>query len=221
MTSRPVAADRPGKSPGELQTIYDDAAATFERFDRLGHLLVGRYRRRLFGRASGRVLDVACGTGANFRYLPADCEVVGVDLSPAMLAAADREAARRGRDVTLQRADATSLPFSDDSFDFVVSSLSTCTFPDPVAVLREMARVCAPDGYVLLLEHGRSSVGPIAALQDRFADHHFESMGCRWNQEPVDVVRAAGLDVRAHERDLLGVLTSMVVAPDDAAGRVE
>ncbi len=207
--------ERPGKSVGELQTIYDDAASCFERFDPLQHRLFGRYRRRLFERARGRVLDVACGTGANFRYLPDDCEVVGVDLSPKMLAAARREAASLDREVTLQRADATALPYPDDSFETVVSSLSTCTFPDPVAVLREMARVCAPDGYLLLLEHGRSSVGPIAALQDRFAPRHFDSMGCRWNQRPADLVREAGLDLRASERDLLGILTTMIVAPAD------
>lgn len=204
---------RPGKSLEELQTIYDDAAPRFERFDRLLNRLFGRYRRRLFGRARGRVLDVACGTGANFRYLPADCEVVGVDLSAEMLAAADRTAEALDREVTLQRADATALPFPDESFDTVVSSLSTCTFPDPVAALREAARVCAPDGYLLLLEHGRSSLGPIAGLQDRLAPRHFESMGCRWNQRPADLVAEAGLDLRACERDLLGVLTSMVVAP--------
>jgi ubiquinone/menaquinone biosynthesis C-methylase UbiE len=209
---------RPGKSPDELRTIYDDAASRFERFDWFGHRLVGGYRRRLFERARGRVLDVACGTGANFRYVPPECDLVGVDLSEEMLDAAAREAERVERDVTLQQADATELPFPDDSFETVISSLSTCTFPDPVAVLREMGRVCAPDGRILLLEHGRSSVGPIAGVQDRLAPRHFDSMGCRWNQEPASLVEEAGLRIGAIERDLLGVLTSMVVVPGAVDG---
>lgn len=204
--------DRPGKSPGELAAIYDDAAARFERFDRLQDVLLGRYRRRVFGPAAGRVLDVACGTGANFRYL-GDVDLVGVDLSPAMLAGARRTADRLGRPATLLRADAARLPFPEDSFDSVVSALSTCTFPDPVAALREMARVCRPGGSIRLLEHGRSAVGPLATLQDRFADRHFESMGCRWNQRPAALVEAAGLRPREHWRSALGVLTGMVVDP--------
>jgi ubiquinone/menaquinone biosynthesis C-methylase UbiE len=209
--SRP-GGDRPGKSPEELAAIYDDAAARFERFDRLQGVLLGRYRRRVFGPAAGRVLDVACGTGANFRYL-GDVDVVGVDLSPAMLAGARRTADRLGRSATLLRADAARLPFPDDSFDSVVSALSTCTFPDPVAALREMARVCRPGGSIRLLEHGRSAVGPLAALQDRFADRHFESMGCRWNQRPAALVEAAGLRPRERWRSALGVLTGVVADP--------
>lgn len=214
--SRPPDADRPAKSLAELRAIYDDAAPRFESFDRLQHALLGRYRRRLFATAAGRVLDVACGTGANFRYL-GDVDLVGLDLSPAMLAGARRTADRLGRSPTLVRGDAARLPFPDDSFDGVVSSLSTCTFPDPVAALREMARVCRPDGSIRLLEHGRSSVRPIAALQDRFADRHFESMGCRWNQRPAALVDAAGLPIREHRRSLLGVLTALVVDPVERA----
>jgi ubiquinone/menaquinone biosynthesis C-methylase UbiE len=59
-------------------------------------------------------------------------------------------------DVSFLLADAESLPFSDSTFDVVVSSLSTCTFSDPVIALQEMGRVCGPKGQVLLLEHGRS-----------------------------------------------------------------
>ena len=53
--------------------------------------------------------------------------------------------------------DAEHLAFKDGSFDTVVSTLGTCTFPDPVEALREMRRVCRPGGTVLLLEHGRSN----------------------------------------------------------------
>jgi len=205
--------DRPAKSPDELQFIYADAAETFERFDALEQRLLGRYRARLFARAQGDVLDVACGTGSNFRHLPEGCSVVGVDLSTAMLAGARREAASLGRPVTLAHADAGCFPFADDSFDTVVSALSTCTFPDPVAALREMARVCKPAGRVLLFEHGRSSVGPLAWGQDRLAPWHFEDMGCRWNQDPEGIVREAGLEVRRADRHVAGVLTSIVAGP--------
>ncbi|NIN33964.1 MAG: methyltransferase domain-containing protein, partial [Gammaproteobacteria bacterium] len=95
--------------------------------------------------------------------------------------------------VDLHVMDAESLTFADNSFDTVVSALSTCTFPDPIAALREMNRVCKPTGQILLVEHGRSSLRPLAHYQDRNAHAHYEkSAGCRWNQEPDQLVMAAG-----------------------------
>ena len=204
---------RPSKSADEIREIYADMAPRFARFEPFDRLVTGRYRERLFSHASGRVLDVACGTGVNFPYLPDDVDLVGIDLSEAMLARARERIAELGLDGEVRQADAADLPFEDDRFDTVISSLSTCTFPEPIAVLREMDRVCDPDGRILLLEHGRSSVGPIARFQDWWAPRHFETHGCRWNQEPADVVAEAGLEPMAVDRAMLGVLTSMVVRP--------
>ena len=197
----------------ELRDIYADQVAQFDRFEFVDRLTIGRYRRRLFSRATGRVLDVACGTGVNFPYLPDGVELVGVDLSPEMAARARERAAELGLDADVREGDAADLPFDDDSFDAVISSLSTCTFPQPIATLQEMDRVCSPDGRILLLEHGRSSLGPVARFQDWWAPRHFEKHGCRWNQEPADVVAEAGLEAVEVRRVLLGILTTMVVRP--------
>ena len=62
--------------------------------------------------------------------------------------------------------DGGALPYDDDSFDVVISAMSSCTFPDHAAAFREMERVGRPGGRILLLEHGRSSVGWIARHQD-------------------------------------------------------
>jgi len=205
--------ERPAKRPEEIEAVYEDMAPRFARFEPLDRLFTGRYREQLFFRASGRVLDVACGTGINFRYLPEDVELVGLDLSEPMLERAREQAAELGRDADLRRADATELPFDDDSFDTVISSLSTCTFPEPVAVLREMDRVCRPDGRILLLEHGRSSLGPVARFQDWWAPRHFESTGCRWNQEPAELVAEAGFDDFDVRKRVLGIITTLRIRP--------
>ena len=212
------ADTRRAKSATEIAGIYDELAPRMERFAPVNRLLTGRYRARLFGGARGRVLDVACGTGENFRYLPSGVDLTGVDVSTGALAAAERRAARLGVEADLREMDAAALAFPDDSFDTVVSALSTCTFPDPGAALDEMARVCRPDGRVLLLEHGRSSLGPVARFQDRRARGHFETAGCRWNQEPADVVAGTDLDVLGVDRHLLGVLTVLTARPEPSAG---
>ena len=157
--SRPMTVE-------EIRDAYAESADRLDRFEWAERLVTGRYRRDRFGDVSGRVLDVACGTGTNFRYLPDGVTLVGVDISPEMLAKAEDRLAGLDTDGTLHRMDAQDLAFADDSFDAVISALSTCTFPDPVVALTEMERVCTPSGTVRLAEHGRSDVGPIARFQE-------------------------------------------------------
>jgi ubiquinone/menaquinone biosynthesis C-methylase UbiE len=208
-----VAEPARRKSADEVQELYADLAPQMDRMAWLNRLVTGRHRRRLFGKARGRTLDVACGLGLNLRYLPEAVDYVGVDLSPEMLARARARFAERDPTPAFLRMDASSLEFDDDAFDTVISSLSTCTFPDPDAVLREMGRVCRPDGRILLLEHGRSSVEMLARFQDWRAEAHYEKHGCRWAQDPLEVVAEAGLPVRTHRTSLLGVLTAIEARP--------
>jgi ubiquinone/menaquinone biosynthesis C-methylase UbiE len=196
-------------SPEDLRDLYADQADLMDRLSVLDRLVFGRARRRLFGRAEGDVLDVACGTGLNRTYLPPDVEYVGIDLSPAMLSKAAASNEGLERRVDLLEMDAQTLAFTDDSFDTIVSSLSTCTFPDPQAALAEMGRVCRPEGQILLLEHGRSSVGLIARFQDWRAEAHYEKHGCRWTQEPLEVLAASDLTVERHRSGPLGIVTAI------------
>lgn len=208
--------DPAGRRPMSIEEIresYAECAPWIGRFDWLDRWLTGRYRRRLFGDASGRVLDVACGAGANFPYLQPGVDLVGIDASPEMLEMARSRLERLEMGGTLHEMDAQSLAFDDDGFDTVISSLSTCTFPDPTAALGEMDRVCKPDGRILLLEHGRSDVGPIARLQDRYADAHYATAGCRWNQEPLELVLSVGLPVRKASSHALGIVTLIEARP--------
>jgi len=127
---------------------------------------------------------------------PADTvSYAGVDLSPEMFAAAEERFDRLERGESLREMDAQDLDFPDDRFDTVVSSLSTCMFPEPDVALREMGRVCKPDGQVFLLEHGRSDFGPLARFQDRRADARYEKMAVggarsRWNWSPGPTCRS-------------------------------
>ncbi|RDI72977.1 class I SAM-dependent methyltransferase [Halopelagius longus] len=197
----------------EIRASYAEYADWMARMDWLDRFLTGRYRRRQFGTAQGRVLDVACGTGANFRYLPESVELVGIDVSPEMLANARAKLDELGRDGTLREMDAQDLDFDDDEFDTVVSSLSTCTFPDPVAALREMSRVCKPSGRILLVEHGKSDFGPFARFQEWRADAHYRKMGCRWTQEPLELVAAADLPVVRSDTAIFGIITTIEARP--------
>jgi phosphatidylethanolamine/phosphatidyl-N-methylethanolamine N-methyltransferase len=104
-----------------------------------------------------RVLEVGVGTGINAVLYPRDCTVTGIDLSSSMLEKAHERIARKGvQNVRLLEMDAADLKFADDSFDIVYAPYVISVVPDPVAVTREMHRVCRPGGRIIILNHFRS-----------------------------------------------------------------
>jgi phosphatidylethanolamine/phosphatidyl-N-methylethanolamine N-methyltransferase len=104
-----------------------------------------------------RVLEVGVGTGINAALYPSDCAVTGIDFSNGMLEKAHDRIARKGlRNVRLLQMDAQSMTFPDDSFDIVYAPYVISVVPDPVAVTREMHRVCRPGGKIIILNHFRS-----------------------------------------------------------------
>lgn len=115
-------------------------------------------RSLLYFHAKGLVLEVGAGTGRNVDYYPSSVDrVLLMDLSDKMLAEAKKKLHKdRKTQFACVVGDSTSLNFPDDSFDSVVDTFGLCSYDDPVAVLKEMSRVCKPDGKILLLEHGRS-----------------------------------------------------------------
>ena len=114
---------------------------------------------RLLVRASGAgaadtVLDVACGPGlVAAAVAPVARHVTGIDLTPAMIECARALVRERGlANVTLTVGDVQPLPYEAGAFSLVVSRFAFHHFPDPGAVLREMVRVCAPGGRVVVAD---------------------------------------------------------------------
>lgn len=198
----------------EIARKYDSIAVRYDRAERIAErLLFERLRRDIFSRARGGVLEVAAGTGRNLEFYPPGCRLTAIDLSQGMLNIARRRATELGMAVDFQLMDGAALEFPSERFDTITSSLSTCTFPDPLAVLREMRRVCKPDGRILLLEHGRSSVGLFGRLQDRLADRQARAIGCHWNREPRQLVEQAGLRLVSDRTHLFGVVHIVEARP--------
>jgi ubiquinone/menaquinone biosynthesis C-methylase UbiE len=130
-----------------------------------------------------------------------------------MLDVGRTRAAKLSVNVSFSLADAAALPFPDKAFDTVVSSLTTCTFPNPVAALQEMARVCRTDGKILLLEHGRSDREWIGRWQDRRAERHARQLGCHWNREPQELARQAGFKILEAQRCFFGIFHVIEAMP--------
>jgi SAM-dependent methyltransferase len=103
---------------------------------------------RLRGLRDAAVLVIACGTGVDTRALadalPASVTITATDLVPGMVERAQRRGTSRPVDWDV--ADATGLPYEDESFDVVVCQFGAMFFPDKAAAFRESARVLRPDG---------------------------------------------------------------------------
>jgi SAM-dependent methyltransferase len=107
---------------------------------------------------SGRILDAGIGTGRNIAFYPHGTEVVGIDISPAMLArAALRLRPSPAITVELREMDVTRLDFPACSFDAAAATFLFCVLPDELQqpALRELGRVVKTGGTVRLLDYVR------------------------------------------------------------------
>jgi len=181
--------------------------------------LIGWWERRMFGednrpwacsRAEGKVLEVAVGTGLNLPFYDSGLSVVGVDLSPDMLAIARQRALDAGRDVDLREGDAHDLAFDDGSFDTVVCTFSLCNIPDTDRALGEMRRVLRPGGRLILVDHIRSSVRPILWLQKVAELLTVRMDGDYLTRRPSLNAERQGFEITERERFARGVVERLV-----------
>jgi SAM-dependent methyltransferase len=100
------------------------------------------------------VLDVACGGGIVVCAFASHVrQATGIDVTPAMLEQARQLAAEKAlTNVAWRQGDVSALPYADASFTIVVTRFAFHHFTDPLAVLREMVRVCAPEGRIVVVD---------------------------------------------------------------------
>jgi ubiquinone/menaquinone biosynthesis C-methylase UbiE len=160
-------------------------------------------RSALLSQATGRVLELGAGTGLNLpRYPDSLEELVLTEPSPPMISRLERRAKKARPASSVMVADAERLPFGDDRFDTVVSTLVLCTVDYPQQAINEIARVLRPGGKLLFLEHVRSDSPRLARWQDRLhRPWHAFAAGCNANRPTVDMLRESPLRVKEVEHD--------------------
>lgn len=191
-----------------IRKRYNRTAAYYDLLDRM---FAASLRKRVLALARGEVLEVGVGTGANLPYYPPGCEVTAIDFSPAMVARAAVRAARAPVPVRLLEMDAEHLDFPDDSFDTVVATCVFCSVPDPVQGLREVRRVCRPQGQIILLEHVRSENPVIGRLMDILNPISPYLVGCNINRRTMENVEKSGLRTSSVE-DIFAKIVKLIVA---------
>ncbi|MEN3537140.1 class I SAM-dependent methyltransferase [Microbispora sp. ZYX-F-249] len=160
-------------------------------------------REALVDGLSGRVIEVGAGNGLNFScYPPSVAGVLAVEPEPRLRAAALDAARRSPVRIEVVGGLADRLPAASGEFDAAVVSFVLCSLPDPVAGLREIRRVLAPEGRLRFLEHVRAAPGGWARAQDLLDATVWPCLtgGCHTGRDSVAAVEAAGFTVGPLER---------------------
>jgi ubiquinone/menaquinone biosynthesis C-methylase UbiE len=197
----------PGTETERVRRVQDKQAPNYDRqigvFERV---LFGGGREWVCSQARGKVLELACGTARNLSFYPTDVELTGVELSPEMLRIGRERAQELVRTADLRLGDAQGLEFPDASFDTVTCTLGFCTIPDTRRAAGEALRVLRPGGHLLMLEHVRSSMRAVRAVQ-----RLLEPLSVRFGadhllREPLDYLPDVGFEIDLVERSKWGIV---------------
>ena len=197
----------PSEETERVRRLGDKQAAGYDRqisfFERI---LFADGREWVCSQASGKVLELACGTARNLGFYPPDVELTGIELSPEMLAIGQRRVHDFARPADLRLGDAESLEFPDASFDTVTCTLGFCTIPDTSRAASEALRVLRPGGQLLMLEHVRSPAPVVRAVQRMLDPLAVRLAVDHLVREPLDYLPSAWFEIDVVERSKWGIV---------------
>ena len=154
-------------------------------------------RESVLAQASGTVLEIGFGTGVNLPYYPgAIGSVMAIDPNPGMVPFVRSYSPNGKALVRWIIASAERLPFPNNVFDTVVSTLTLCSIPQISLAIQELYRVLKPGGRFLFLEHGQSPDRSVRWWQDRLTPYwKHVGDGCHLNRAMAHLIQAQSWDL--------------------------
>ena len=188
-------------------------------YDSMDKMIKESWRKDVLKNVKGNVLEVGVGTGANLPFYHSDTYLTGIDFSPGMLKYARKKAntLTLPYQLTLLEMDAQQMELPDNTFDYVVATCVYCSVPDPVKGLKEMGRVCKPDGKIILLEHMRSENEVVGKVMDLLNPVTVNMWGANINRRTLDNINKAGLIIEQKEDLFYSIVRKFVVKPNKKA----
>ncbi|MDP9383452.1 MAG: class I SAM-dependent methyltransferase [Chloroflexota bacterium] len=200
--------EQPSANTAELKG-HPWFAATYDHVMRWSEQrILSQLRPFIAGQATGRILEIGAGTGANFQYYKAAEKIVATEPDPYMLRQARKRAEELGLDIEFHQCAAEALPFGDSCFDTVVATLVLCTVRDQFRSLSEVRRVLKPGGTFRFLEHVRADRIFTGRVQDVLTPlWSCVGAGCHLNRRTGASIEAAGFTIAEmrHHRMPLGI----------------
>ncbi|MFD2043432.1 class I SAM-dependent methyltransferase [Ornithinibacillus salinisoli] len=168
------------------------------------------WRNKLIQSANGKVLEVGVGVGANFRYYNKESVFLTcVDFSSEMIKSATQAAEYFKIDADFIQEDIETLSMEPNSFDCIVSTLSLCSYSDPVAALNKFNEWCRNDGTILLMEHGLSSNSLLSFTQKLIDPLYLKISGCHCNRDIQKIIEESKLQIHfseSYRSDILSLI---------------
>jgi SAM-dependent methyltransferase len=204
-THQRPATGQPFKGHRWFAAHYDKLTRSIEE------KVLGKLRGDLLGGLSGDVLEVGVGTGANLPYYPAGVRLEGTEPDPYMLARAQQKSAGTASAVELHEVMAEELPFADQSFDHVVSTVVLCTVRDPGVALAQIRRVLKPGGQLHFIEHVRGD-GLLGLGQDCIRPlWQVVNAGCAPNRRTRQRIESAGFAIDSLQTGKLNGVAPLII----------
>jgi len=202
------------KQTALTRSRYDRVAPFYDLMTLCNDFLYRHWRKWLWQQMPnhGRIVEVGIGTGKSIPFHPRDAEVVGIDLSPKMLARAQKVKRKLGAHTKLVLDDVQALDLPDESVDATVATFVFCSVPDPVLGFGELRRVLRPGGRVYLLEHMRAANEFIGRLMDFINPLVVTTLGFNINRRTLENIERAGLHIDWTRDVGLGGILKIIVA---------
>src|SRR3972149_2680715 len=170
---------------------------------------VSRKRQELLQQAEGVILEVGVGTGNSFKDYPQGKHIIAMDASKGMLLLAKKKRGSYVGSIELQVEDTQNLPFKDETFDTIFTSLVLCSVRNSFKGLREVHRVLKKDGRLLMIEHIKSENRLAGYMMDKFNPvvARFDNI----NRETVHYLQLGGFKGK-QEKNLAFEIVKSIVA---------
>lgn len=177
----------------KIRKRYDRASRFYDLLESPMEMMsLKEWRIQLMKELDGDVLEVGVGTGKNIEYYPEGVNITAVDFSEKMLEKAKGKAKKYSKKITLLQMDAQDMSFPDNTFDMIFTTCVYCSVPDPIKGLKEMRRVCKPNGKIIMIEHVRSEKKVLGLIMDILNPIVVSTYGANINRRTVENIFKSG-----------------------------
>ncbi|MEH7113925.1 class I SAM-dependent methyltransferase [Neobacillus niacini] len=160
-----------------------------------------RVRQDLLETATGKVLELGSGTGVNFPLYRNVDHVIAIEPSQHMIDQSLSKLKLAVVPIKMVKASAERLPFEDHTFDTIVATLVFCTIPNVEEAIKELKRVCKPNGKILLFEHVKMENTVLSRMQEGLTPLWKKICdGCCLNRDTLEAFTSQGLKIESVEK---------------------